>query len=153
MSPLAALATMALAAFGAATLLPFQSEVVFAAFQTQGTAPLVPLIIVASVFNTLGSAVNYALGRGIEHYRHRRWFPVSEAQLTRAQEWYSRWGIWTLLLSWAPLGDAITVIAGIMRTPLWLFLTLVGLAKTLRYILLAALTAQLFGTASLLAGV
>jgi membrane protein YqaA with SNARE-associated domain len=77
------------------------------------------------------------MGRGVERYRGRRWFPASEAQLARAQAWYGRWGLWTLLLSWAPLGDAITLVAGIMRTPVWIFVGLVGLAKTVRYIALA----------------
>lgn len=132
------------AAFGAATLLPFQSEVLFAALQIREVTPVWQLVVVASVGNTLGSAVNYVLGRGIEHYRDRRWFPMTEAQLDRAQAWYARWGVWTLLLSWAPLGDAITVVAGIMRTPFALFLTLVALAKTGRYLALAWATALTF---------
>ena len=134
-----------LAAFGAATILPFQSEVVFVGLQLAGTASLVWLIVVASVGNTLGAVVNYVMGRGIERFRHRRWFPVNAAQLARAQRWYARWGVWTLLMSWAPLGDAFTVIAGVMRTPAWLFLVLVTIAKTGRYIVLAWLTVQAGG--------
>ncbi|KNX42659.1 Inner membrane protein YqaA [Roseovarius tolerans] len=134
-----------LAAFGAATILPFQSEVVFVGLQLAGTASLVWLIVVASVGNTLGAVVNYVMGRGIERFRHRRWFPVNAAQLARAQHWYARWGVWTLLMSWAPLGDAFTVIAGVMRTPAWLFLVLVTIAKTGRYIVLAWLTVQAGG--------
>ncbi|SEN64109.1 membrane protein YqaA, SNARE-associated domain [Roseovarius tolerans] len=134
-----------LAAFGAATILPFQSEVVFVGLQLAGTASLLWLIVVASVGNTLGAVVNYVMGRGIERFRHRRWFPVNAAQLARAQRWYARWGVWTLLMSWAPLGDAFTVIAGVMRTPAWLFLALVTIAKTGRYIVLAWLTVQAGG--------
>ncbi len=145
MSEWAALLTMFLAAFGAATLLPFQSEIVFAAFQINGTVPLAALVVVASVGNILGSLVNYGMGAVVERFRHRRWFPVGEAQLDRAQGWYRRWGVWTLLLSWAPLGDAVTVAAGIMRTPLGVFLLLVSIAKTGRYLVLAGLTAGLFG--------
>jgi membrane protein YqaA with SNARE-associated domain len=134
-----------LAAFGAATILPFQSEVVFVGLQLAGTASLTWLIVVASVGNTLGAVVNYVMGRGIERFRTRRWFPVNTAQLARAQRWYARWGVWTLLMSWAPLGDAFTVIAGVMRTPAWLFLLLVSIAKAGRYIVLAWLTTQAGG--------
>ncbi|KUF11031.1 YqaA family protein [Pseudoponticoccus marisrubri] len=137
----AALGGLFLAAFGAATFLPFQSEIVFAAMQLRDAWPIVTLVVVASIGNTLGSAVNYAMGLGAERFKHRRWFPATEAQLARAQAWYQRWGVWSLLLSWAPLGDAITLVAGVMRTPLWLFLALVGFAKTVRYIIFAALTA------------
>ena len=65
--------------------------------------------------------------------------------MARAERWYARWGVWTLLLSWAPLGDAFTVIAGVLRTPVWLFLLLVTIAKTGRYIVLAWITAQAMG--------
>jgi|TARA_R110000851_G_scaffold97788_1_gene211645 membrane protein YqaA with SNARE-associated domain len=133
------------AAFGAATILPFQSEVVFVGLQLAGTISFTALIVVASVGNTLGAVVNYAMGRGIERFRHRRWFPANAAQMARAERWYARWGVWTLLLSWAPLGDAFTVIAGVLRTPVWLFLLLVTIAKTGRYIVLAWITAQAMG--------
>ncbi|MGI3209539.1 YqaA family protein [Roseovarius tibetensis] len=133
------------AAFGAATLLPFQSEVVFVGMQVAGTVPVVALVIVASIGNTLGAVVNYVMGRGIERFRTRRWFPVNTAQLARAQRWYARYGVWTLLLSWAPLGDAVTVVAGVMRTPVWVFLVLVTIAKTGRFAILGWLTAQATG--------
>ncbi|HBT00493.1 MAG TPA: hypothetical protein DEB47_11685 [Citreicella sp.] len=141
----AALGGLFLAAFGAATILPFQSELVFVGLQLRGTQALWLLVLVASIGNTLGSVVNYVLGLGLERYRHRRWFPVTEAQLEKAQGWYARWGVWSLLLSWAPLGDGFTVVAGIMRTPIWLFVALVALAKTGRYIILAWLTALTLG--------
>lgn len=137
-----ALAGLFAAAFGAATLLPFQSEVVLAAVIYAEVAPLWLTVAVASVGNTLGSVVNWVLGLYLEHFRGRRWFPVSERQLDRAQGWWRRWGVWTLLLSWAPFGDAFTVVAGTMRTPFWLFALLVGAVKTARYVALAwALTA------------
>lgn len=139
------LALIFAAAFGAATILPFQSEIVFVGLQLGGTVSVLVLVIVASVGNILGAAVNYILGLWIEHFRHRRWFPFNAAQLARAQTWYARWGVWTLLLSWAPLGDAFTVIAGVLRAPPWLFLLLVTIAKTGRYIVLAWLTAQTTG--------
>ncbi|MCO8144656.1 DedA family protein [Rhodovulum tesquicola] len=142
---LAQLGILFLAAFGAATILPFQSELVFVALQLAGRVDLGWLLLVASVGNVLGSVVNYVLGIWIEHFRGRRWFPVSERQLDRAQHWYNRWGVWTLLLSWAPLGDGFTVVAGMMRTPLWLFLTLVTIAKTGRYAALAWATAAAAG--------
>lgn len=133
------------AAFGAATILPLQSEVVFIGLQLAGTASLFWLIVVASIGNTLGAGINYVMGRGIARFRSRRWFPVSAERLAQAERWYARWGVWTLLLSWAPLGDAFTVIAGTLRTPVWLFLLLVALAKTGRYVALAWMTAQVAG--------
>jgi len=134
---LAALGGLFLAAFGAATILPFQSEVVFAAMAVDETAALWLLVLVASLGNTLGSVVNYWLGLFVEHFKDRRWFPATPAQLARAQTWYLKYGVWTLLLSWAPFADPLTVVAGVLRTPFWLFLALVSVAKTGRYLVLA----------------
>lgn len=136
LATLSALGGLFLAALGAATVLPFQSEVVFGALALDRTAPLWLLVTVASIGNTLGSVINYWMGLFIERWKDRRWFPASESQLERAQRWYNKWGVWTLLLSWAPFGDPITIVAGIMRTNFWLFLTLVALAKTGRFVAL-----------------
>src|SRR5690625_1667996 len=134
---LSALAALFGAASGAATILPFQSEFIFAAVQLGTDLPIALIILVASIGNTLGSVVNYVLGRFIESFQDSRWFPVGRRQMLLAERWYARWGVWTLLLSWAPFGDGFTVVAGIMRTNLWLFLALVAAAKTGRYVVLA----------------
>jgi membrane protein YqaA with SNARE-associated domain len=126
-----------LAAFLAATPVPFQSEIVFLALQAAGVASPLMLVVVASVGNTLGSVVTYAIGRGVRQFQGRRWFPVTPAQMTRAEGWFSRWGVWVLLASWAPFGDVIVLMAGVLRTQVWTFLVLVAIAKTGRYIALA----------------
>ena len=137
MIPLAGLFAVA---FVAATILPAQSEAALVGLQLAGY-PVVLLIVLATLGNTLGAVVNWALGRGVERFRDRRWFPVSAAALDRASGWYSRWGRWSLLLSWAPVGgDALTVAAGVLREPLWSFLLLVTIAKAGRYCALAAIT-------------
>ncbi len=128
-------------AFVAATILPAQSEAALVGLLVAGTVPPVLLVVVASLGNTFGAVVNWALGRGVERFRERKWFPVSPASLDRATGWYRRWGRWSLLLSWAPIvGDALTVAAGVLREPLWSFVVLVSIAKTARYVLLAAAT-------------
>lgn len=143
MTSLATYLSLFLVALGAASLLPMQSEPVLIALLLASEQPVWALVLVASIGNTLGSVINYALGRMLERFRHRRWFPASEAALARAQGWYARWGRWSLLLSWAPLiGDPLTVIAGVMREPLWRFVLLVAMAKTGRYVTLAWITLQ-----------
>lgn len=139
-----ALSGLFLVAFGAATMLPFQSEIVFIPLQVQGTINIWWIIAFASVGNILGSGLNYGLGWYIEKFRGRRWFPVTQNQLDRARDWYLKYGVWTLLVSWMPLGDALTVVAGVMRTNIWLFFGLVTIAKTTRYMGVAWLTAQAF---------
>ena len=137
-----ALLGLFVAAFIAATLIPFQSEAIFVALQVTEVASVVTLIVVASIANTLGAFINYAIGAKIEQYHDHRWFPLNPDKLARAQGWYARWGKWSLLLSWMPVVELTTVIAGTLRTPLWQFAVLVGVAKTARYIALAVVTAS-----------
>lgn len=144
MLSLSAYPALFLSAFGAATLLPLQSEAVLVGLLLHGEHALWALLLVATCGNVLGSWVNWLLGRSLERYRERRWFPVSPARLQQAQAWYARHGRWSLLLSWLPvIGDPLTLVAGVMRERLWVFLALVSLAKTSRYAVLAALTLQL----------
>lgn len=132
-----AMAGLFLVAFAAATLFPMQSEAALTALVLADRFPPVLLIAVASVGNTLGSIVNWVLGRSIERFRHRRWFPVGERGLDRASRWYRKYGRWSLLLSWMPIvGDALTVAAGVLREPLLPFAIFVFVAKTGRYVVL-----------------
>lgn len=129
------------AAFGAATLLPLQSEAVLVGLLLNGQYGLWLLLAVATLGNVLGSLVNWWLGRSIERFKERRWFPVSPANLERARRHYQRYGHWSLLLSWLPVvGDPLTLVAGVMREPLGRFLLIVTLAKGARYGVLALAT-------------
>jgi membrane protein YqaA with SNARE-associated domain len=125
-------------AFAAATILPAQSEAALAGLLAMGSFSPAMLVLVASVGNVLGSAVNWGLGRGIERFRDRPWFLLRPAMLNRATSWYRRYGRWSLLLSWMPIiGDPLTVVAGVLREPLWSFVAIVALAKVSRYLVVA----------------
>jgi len=127
--------------FLAATVLPFYSEVVLFALLVAGAEPF-PLVVVATLGNTLGAVVNWLLGLYVLRFRDRPWFYFSAAQIEKAQDWFNRFGYWSLLLAWLPIGgDALTFIAGIMKVRLWLFLVLVGSGKALRYVSVVYLTA------------
>ena len=135
-----------LTAFAAATILPLQSEALLVALLTMGKHSPWLLIVVATAGNVLASVINWWLGRSIERYQDRRWFPASSVQLENARRRYQRYGQWSLLLSWVPIiGDPLTVVAGLMREPLGRFLVLVLMAKLGRYLVLAGITLGLLG--------
>ncbi|SMF70401.1 membrane protein YqaA, SNARE-associated domain [Xaviernesmea oryzae] len=141
----AAYAGLFSAAFIAATIFPMQSEAILVGLILTGKYSLAGLLLVATVGNTLGAAVNWFIGRGIERFRDRRWFPVTPEKLEKAQVWYQKYGKWSLLLSWLPIGgDGVTVAAGVLREPLPTFLVLVFIGKGIRYLVLAAATLSLF---------
>lgn len=130
-----------LAAVGAATLLPLQSEAALVGLILADQYPVPVLLAVATLGNVLGAAINWVLGRSVVQWRGRRWFPISAIRLARAERFYQRAGYWSLLLSWAPIvGDPLTLVAGFLREPLWRFLLLVTVAKGARYLALAGLT-------------
>lgn len=120
-------------AFLAATILPAYSEILFATLISQGYDPFL-LWFFATLGNTLGSALNWVMGRYLLHFQDRRWFPFREDSLGRSQRWFQKYGVWSLLMAWAPIGgDALTFIAGIMRVKFLLFFLLTGIGKGLRY--------------------
>lgn len=130
-----ALLILFLSAFGAATLLPLQSEAVLLGLLVNSSYSAFTLTAVASIGNILGSCVNWYLGLRIEQYKDRKWFPVSEQQMQKAQRSYQKYGYWSLLLSWVPmLGDPITLIAGLLKENFARFLLIVSIAKIGRYL-------------------
>lgn len=130
--------------FVAATLFPASSEIVLLALLQQGEQPLL-LWLAATTGNTLGSCVNWWLGWQLRRFQHKKWFPVSEKQLARAEPLFLKYGRWTLLLSWLPIvGDPLTMIAGVLKVPFPVFLLLVAIGKGLRYGILILLALSFF---------
>ncbi|MBE2164685.1 DedA family protein [Acinetobacter oleivorans] len=124
-----------ISAFGAATLLPLQSEAVLVTLLLKGQYSALLLISTATLGNVLGSCVNWWLGLKIEQFKHRKWFPVSEKRLEQAQRFYHKYGFYSLLLSWTPvIGDPITLVAGLFKENFWRFLIIVLIAKAGRYL-------------------
>ncbi len=124
----------------AATILPLPSEAGLVGLLLADYSPWL-LLLVASVGNVLGSAINWLLGRAIDRYGSHRWFPEGSSTLERARAWYHRYGRWSLLLSWVPvIGDPLTIVAGMLRERLAIFLLLVTIAKVGRYAVVIAVT-------------
>lgn len=134
-----------LSAFIASTLIPLSSEAVLATLVATQGFELVLLIAVATLGNTLGAVVNWALGRYCLHWHDRRWFPVSGPALDRAGAWFSRYGSWSLLFAWLPVvGDPLTFVAGVLHMRFPPFVVLVALGKLTRYAVVAIVADRLF---------
>ena len=136
MTELGGYGAMLVTAFLAATLLPAQSELLLAGLALSGAYDPLLLLISASIGNTAGSVVNWAIGRGagtlLQHPRLR----TAAAMLQRAEALFNRYGRATLLFAWLPLiGDPLTVVAGMLRVGFWPFVILVSIGKTARYAL------------------
>jgi membrane protein YqaA with SNARE-associated domain len=126
--------------FMAATILPLGSEALVIALIYQGFNPFA-VIMVATSGNYLGSCTTYYLGLkgrpALEKY-----LSPSPDKLEKSERLFKRYGVYTLLFTWVPvIGDAITMVAGLMQIPFRYFSVLVFLGKFGRYFALAYLTA------------
>ena len=133
-----------ISALAAATILPFSSEVSVIAAIHNNNIPWV-VWLAASLGNTLGAVINWCLGRYIERFKDRSWFPFKPNQIDRAQRLFNRYGLWTLLFSWLPIvGDALTLVAGTLKVRFVLFLVLVAIGKSARYAVIILALLNLF---------
>jgi membrane protein YqaA with SNARE-associated domain len=135
------------AALGAATILPLASEPVFVATLATGVALPWPLLIVATIGNTLGSLTTWWLGTLARRFEDRpEAWPAwairarpSPALIQRAEIYYHRFGVWTLLFAWLPIiGDAFAFAAGLFRASFFVVAVLTTIGKATRYGVLAA---------------
>ncbi|AAP95871.1 hypothetical protein A6046_00410 [[Haemophilus] ducreyi] len=129
-----------MSAFLSATILPGNSEVVFITFATKIilathvllSEQLIYLLLVATVGNSLGSIVTYAIGLLVHKpinvtHRGMRWVFIQ----------CEKYGVFALLLSGLPIvGDMLCAMAGWLRFNFWLSVLLISLGKLCRYLIL-----------------
>ena len=133
-------AVLLLWSFLAATILPLSSEVALFAQIKAGLGSTFGLITAATIGNTAGSCTNWWLGRSLLHFQAKPWFPFKPETIEAATARFNRYGTWALFFSWLPvIGDPLTLVAGILRVPLKVFLPLVALGRLVRYIVVAAM--------------
>ena len=128
-----------LASFLAATVLPLSSEVVLSVLLLNELNPAL-LVAVATVGNVLGAFTNYALGFWGSKAFVRRVLKIPEKDFIKAEERFKKYGVISLFFAWVPLiGDALTVVAGVLRINILWFFVLVASGKLIRYIVVSYL--------------
>ncbi|MCY7297311.1 YqaA family protein [Alteromonas sp. a30] len=124
-----------LLSFSAATLIPIGSEWLLLVMLSQGFSPSACLAL-ATLGNTLGSYTNYGLGYWAHEWIEKRRNPKAKGW-RRAEIWYRKYGIWSLLFAWIPIiGDPLTLIAGILKANWLQAATLILISKLSRYLLI-----------------
>lgn len=111
---------------------PGGSEFVLAYLAAQENAPLIKLLLIASVGNTLGALTTFGLGVLVA-----RKYPMKERLSISHQRGVSlleKWGSAVLILSWVPvIGDALCFAAGWLRFSFLLSFIAITIGKVLRY--------------------
>ena len=139
---------MALSAFLAASILPFSSEAVMVGLLAAGL-DMWALVAWGTVGNVLGSLFNYGIGRlgkmeWIEKYLHTK-----PEDLDHARRFMGGRGAWMGLFSCIPvIGDVITIVLGLMRANLTIFIVSVTISKLARYVVLMVTAGTLFSCSS-----
>ena len=125
---------LAIAAFLAATVLPFSSEAVFTALLYGGLDKWW-LVFWATIGNTLGGMTCYLLGRLGKIEWIERWLKIKKEKIDRFMVKFHRYGDWLAFFSFMPgIGDIIAVAAGFMRCRWWVVLISMCIGKLVRYI-------------------
>jgi len=137
------LTTVFLMAMVSATLLPMGSEpFVFGLVKLDPTL-FWPTIFVATAGNTIGGAISWWTGYGVEvayeKMAHRKPHEL------KALAWLERFGAKACLLSWLPVvGDPLCAVAGWLKLPFWPCVGYMAIGKFLRYVTMTAALLWIF---------
>lgn len=122
-----------IAAFLAATILPFSSEVVLTGVLLAG-ASYWPCMIAATIGNTLGGMTCYWLGMLGKVEWIEKYLKMDQVKIQKVQDWVKNKGGWTAFFVFLPgVGDFIAVALGFLRANAWVVLFSMFLGKALRY--------------------
>ncbi len=136
------LSTVFVVSFISATLIPMGSEPVVFGLVKLNPELFWPAILVATVGNTLGGAVDWWMGYGahrvVDKYRH-------STQHARALVWLKNLGPKACLLAWLPaVGDPLCAVAGWLQLPFWPCVFYMAIGKLLRYVVMTSLLMGVF---------
>ena len=121
-------------------MIPLGSEWLLIILLLGHSAP-VETVGVATLGNTLGGCTTYWIGLWGADFFIRKILRINPENLLRAKTLYSRYGSWSLLLSWLPIvGDPLCLLGGIFRMRFFRFLFLIFSGKLGRYALVAFFT-------------
>ena len=135
MNSLEAYGSLFISSFLSSTILPGHSEITLTTFILLEKYSQILLIFFASLGNILGSIINWYFGFYITKFVNKIWFPFTIKQINKVSLWYLKYGKWSLFFSWLSfIGDPLTIVAGMFRVPLIIFIIIVSISKILRYV-------------------
>ena len=137
------LSTVFVVATVSATVLPMGSEPAVFGLVKLNPDLFWQAIVVATAGNTLGGAISYWMGLGVE-LAYEKLAHHKPAHM-KAVRWLERFGPKACLLSWLPIvGDPLCVVAGWLRLAFWPCVVYMAIGKFLRYLTMTALLLWVF---------
>lgn len=133
------LSTVFVVALISATLLPMGSEPVVFGLVKLNPELFWPAVVVATLGNTLGGAIDWWMGYGANSALKKYRGSTADSQHARALRWLEKLGPKACLLSWLPgVGDPLCAVAGWLRFAFWPCLMYMAIGKFLRYLVMTA---------------
>jgi len=128
------LSTVFVVSLVSATLLPLGSEFAVVGLLLLNPSLFWPTMIAATAGNTVGGAITWWMGYGVERAYER--LAHRKPMELRALRWLERFGPKACLLSWLPgVGDPLCAVAGWLRFPFWPCVAYMAIGKFVRYVL------------------
>ena len=136
------LSTVFVASLISATLLPLGSEPVVFGLIKLNPSLFWPTILVATIGNTIGGAIDWWMGYGAHRVLDKY---NSSSTHAKALKWLEHLGPKACLLAWLPaVGDPLCAVAGWLKLPFWPCLMYMAIGKFLRYLLVTTLLLNVF---------
>ena len=124
-----------IAAFLAATVVPFSSEVVFTALVYNGMDAW-NAVFVATLGNWLGGLTCYYLGRLGKIEWIEKYLRIKKEKMDKFMGKFHRYGDWFAFFSFLPgIGDIIAVASGFFRCRWWIVALSMLFGKFFRYVI------------------
>ncbi|CAN5221490.1 YqaA family protein [soil metagenome] len=132
--PAVGLGSVFIISFVSATLLPLGSEPAVFAVVKANADLFWPVILVATLGNTLGGIVDYWIGFGAKEFKGPKTL-IGKERENRWFGWLGKFGAKMMLLAWLPaIGDPLCTVAGWLKLPFWPCVLYMAIGKFLRYV-------------------
>jgi membrane protein YqaA with SNARE-associated domain len=128
------LSTVFVVSLVSATLLPLATEPAVFGLVKLNPELFWPAIVVASVGSTIGGAITWWMGYGVEkaYEKATHHSPMENRALTMLR----RFGPKACLLAWLPgVGDPLCAVAGWLKLPFWPCVAYMAIGKFLRFVI------------------
>lgn len=124
-----------LGTFMAATMVPFNSTVLYIGILLTGVNPWI-VFLVGTLGNWSGGLTTYGVGRIGKWEWIEKWFKVKPETLIEQKAKIDRWGSLLALVTWLPfVGDVFAIALGFYRVPFWKCSLYMFLGRGLRFLL------------------
>ncbi len=132
------------ASFLAATLLPFSSEALLS-LMIFSNFDFYLCVFIATIGNTLGSILNYYLGRLGKWEYIEKYLKIKQERIFKIQDKISKIVWLAAFFIWLPIvGDIIAVALGVLKANIYVVIPFTFVGKLLRYMVIAYLSVYYF---------